>query len=143
MAHVVDHFGAKISKHGFDLTSLFPTPRAIADGNLAILGISKSRANTLRKLAAVVNGAVDFSASTEYVIESLTKVSGIDRSMAEYIALRALGEPDAFPSNDLVLRLVASNTDRPLSAQQLEARSEAWRPWRGYAAIHLWCASES
>ena len=144
MAHVVERFGKKISKHGFALTSLFPTPGAIASGNFAGLGMSKSRVNTLRKLAqAVVDGEVDFGDSSECVIESLTKVPGIDRSIAEYIALRALGEPDAFPSSDLVLRLVASNTDRPLSAQQLEERSEAWRPWRGYAAVHLWCARES
>ena len=144
MAHVVERFGEKIAKPGSALTSLFPTPKAIADGNFAGLGVSRSKVNTLRRLAqAVIDSEVDFNASSEGVIESLTKVRGIERSMAEYIALRALGEPDAFPSNDLVLRRVASNTDRPLSAQQLEERSEAWRPWRGYAALHLWCASES
>jgi AraC family transcriptional regulator of adaptative response / DNA-3-methyladenine glycosylase II len=144
MAHVVERFGEKISKPGSALTSLFPTPNAIADDNFAGLGLSRSKINTLRKLAkAVVDGEVDFSASSECVIESLTKIPLIDRSMAEYIALRALGEPDAFPSSDPVLRRMASNTDRPLSAQQLEARSEAWRPWRGYAALHMWCGSKS
>jgi AraC family transcriptional regulator, regulatory protein of adaptative response / DNA-3-methyladenine glycosylase II len=143
MAHFVERFGEKITKPGSALTSLFPTPKAIADGNFAGLGVSRSRVNKLRRLAqAVVDGEVDFSASSECVIESLTKVTRIERSMAEYIALRALGEPDAFPSNDPLLRTVASDTDRPLSAQQLEERSEAWRPWRGYAALHLWCASE-
>jgi len=138
---VVYRFGDKISKPGSALTSLFPTPKAIANGNFAGLGLSRSLVNTLQKLAkAVVDGDLDFSASSECVIESLTKVPRIDRSMAEYIALRALGEPDAFPSNDPVLRRVASNTDRSLSAQQLEARSEAWRPWRGYAALHIWCS---
>ena len=144
MAHLVERFGEQITKSGSSLTSLFPTPKAIADGNFAGLGVSGSKVNTLRRLVqAVVDGEVDFNGSSEGAIESLTKVRGIERSMAEYIALRALGEPDAFPSNDLVLRMVASNTDRPLSAQQLEERSEAWRPWRGYAALHLWCASES
>ena len=144
MIQVVERFGEKVSKHGSALTSLFPTPRAIADGDFAGLGLSRSTVNTLRKLAqAIVDGEIDFSASSECAIESLTKVPRIDRSMAEYVALRALGEPDAFPSNDPVLRIIASNTDRPLSAQQLEARSEAWRPWRGYAALHLWCASRS
>jgi len=144
MAQVVERFGDKISEPGCALTSLFPTPTAIADGNFAGLGLSKAKVNTLRKLAmAVVDGDVDFSGSSECVIESLTKVPQIDRSMAEYIALRALGEPDAFPSNDQVLRQMASNTDQPISPQQLEARSEAWRPWRGYAALHLWCASQS
>ena len=144
MAQVVERFGDKIIKPGSALTSLFPTPRAIARGNFAGLGVSRSRVNTVRRLAqGVVDGEVDFSASSECVIDSLTKVTRIERSVAEYIALRALGEPDAFPSNDLVLRMVASNTDRPLSAQQLEERSQTWRPWRGYAALHLWCAGES
>ena len=140
MAHVVERFGEKISKPGCALTSLFPTPGAIADGNFAGLGLSRSTVNTLRKLAkAVVDGDVDFGASSECVIQSLARIPRIDRSMAEYIALRALGEPDAFPSSDAVLRRVAGNTDQPLSAQQLETRSEAWRPWRGYAAFHMWC----
>ncbi|MFL6618673.1 MAG: DNA-3-methyladenine glycosylase 2 family protein, partial [Povalibacter sp.] len=56
------------------------------------------------------------------------------------IAMRALGEPDALPTGDLVLRRVASQTDAPLTARELEARSEAWRPWRGYAVMHLWAA---
>ena len=142
MAEIVERFGEKIGKHACALTSLFPTPRAIADGDFGGLGLSRSRVNTVRKLAqAVVDGALDFNASSENVIESLMQVPGMDRSMADYIALRSLGEPDAFPSNDVALRLAVSNTDRPLSAQQLEARSEAWRPWRGYAALHLWCAS--
>lgn len=144
IALLVERFGEKIGKHTFTLTHLFPTPRAIADGDFAGLGISKSRVNTLRTLArAVVDGALDFNASSESVIESLTRIPGIDSGLAEYIALRSLGEPDAFPSNDLALRLAVSHTDRPLSAQQLEARSEAWRPWRGYAALHLWCTSQS
>jgi len=142
MAQVVERFGEKIGKHAFALTSLFPTPRAMVDGDFSGLGISRSRVNTIRKLAqAVVDGALDFTASSESVIESLTRIPEIDTSIAEYIALRSLGEPDAFPSNDLMLRRAVSNTVRPLSAQQLEARSEAWRPWRGYAAFHLWCAT--
>ena len=144
MTQLVDRFGEKISKPGSALTSLFPTPKAIAGGNFAGLGLSRSTVNTLRKLAkAVVDGEVDFRASSECVIESLTKVPRIEKSIAEYIALRALGEPDAFPSSDPVLRRLAGNTDRPLSAQQLDARSEAWRPWRGYAALHMWCGSQS
>src|SRR4030095_10390937 len=116
----------------------------LATANLRSLGVSRSTLNSLRKLAQeVVDGAVDFSAPSECVIESLKEVPGITSSMAEYIALRALGEPDAFPSNDPVLRLLARNRGQRLSAQQLEARSQAWRPWRGYAALHLWCASES
>jgi AraC family transcriptional regulator of adaptative response / DNA-3-methyladenine glycosylase II len=57
---------------------------------------------------------------------------------AQYVSLRALGEPDAFLSGDLVLRRVAGVDGSPLTARLLEARAEAWRPWRGYAVLHLW-----
>ena len=142
MAQLVERFGEKITRHGSCLTSLFPIPKAVAAGNFTGLGLSQPTVNTLRKLAeAVVDGDVDFKASSDSVIASLTKIPRVSRSIAEYVALRAFGEPDAFPSNDPILRMIASETDRPLSAQQLESRSQAWRPWRGYAAFHLWCAS--
>ena len=64
-----------------------------------------------------------------------------ERLASHDVALRALGEPDAFLAADLVLRRVASSTDAPLSARALEARAEAWRPWRGYAVLHLWRAA--
>jgi AraC family transcriptional regulator of adaptative response / DNA-3-methyladenine glycosylase II len=57
---------------------------------------------------------------------------------AQYVSLRALGEPDAFLSGDLVLQRVASIDGVRLTARLLEARAEAWRPWRGYAVMHLW-----
>jgi AraC family transcriptional regulator of adaptative response / DNA-3-methyladenine glycosylase II len=71
----------------------------------------------------------------------LSKLPGIGPWTAEYVALRALGEPDAFPATDLDLRHIVSLSNRPLSALELEARAEAWRPWRGYAAVHLWSAT--
>src|SRR5262245_3474596 len=89
MAEVVERFGEKISRHGSNLTDLFPTPSAIATGDFGGLGLSKSTVNTLRKLAqAVVDCEIDFKAPSDSVIESLTKVPRIDRSMAEYVALR-------------------------------------------------------
>jgi AraC family transcriptional regulator of adaptative response / DNA-3-methyladenine glycosylase II len=62
--------------------------------------------------------------------------------MAQYVALQGLGEPDAFPASDLVLRRMAADGAPPLTAPALEARAEAWRPWRGYAVLHLWRAAE-
>lgn len=89
MARVVDRFGDKISKPGSALTSLFPTPKAIANGNFAGLGLSRSTVNTLRKLAqAVVDCEIDFCASSECVIESLTKCHvsiGRLRSTSRYV----------------------------------------------------------
>jgi AraC family transcriptional regulator of adaptative response / DNA-3-methyladenine glycosylase II len=57
------------------------------------------------------------------------------------VALRALGEPDALPAGDLVLRRMAAPGMRLLSARELEERAHAWRPWRGYAVMHLWRAA--
>jgi AraC family transcriptional regulator of adaptative response / DNA-3-methyladenine glycosylase II len=63
---------------------------------------------------------------------------GIGPWTANYIALRALGHPDAFPAEDLVLQKALPTDGSRLSAAQLRARAEAWRPWRGYAVLHLW-----
>jgi AraC family transcriptional regulator of adaptative response / DNA-3-methyladenine glycosylase II len=57
------------------------------------------------------------------------------------VLLRALGEPDAFPAADLVLRRAASPGAEPLGPRELQVRAEAWRPWRSYAVLHLWRAS--
>jgi AraC family transcriptional regulator of adaptative response / DNA-3-methyladenine glycosylase II len=71
----------------------------------------------------------------------LTALPGFGAWTAQYVALRALGEPDAFPAADLVLRRVAAAGGAPLTARALEARAEVWRPWRGYAVMHLWGAA--
>ena len=68
------------------------------------------------------------------MVTALRSVPGIGDWTASYIAMRALGEPDAFPSGDLVLRRMAG----VVSPRELDARAEAWRPWRAYAVILLW-----
>jgi AraC family transcriptional regulator of adaptative response / DNA-3-methyladenine glycosylase II len=84
----------------------------------------------------VLNGT---SSSLDATIEAMTALPGIGPWTAHYIAMRALGEPDAFPSSDLILRRAAA--DRPgetLTERELLEKAEAWRPWRAYAALHLW-----
>jgi AraC family transcriptional regulator of adaptative response / DNA-3-methyladenine glycosylase II len=143
-ARIVDRAGQRIKKPGADLTSLFPTPTALARADLNGLGLPKTRVSALQELArAVIQGKLDFGASTECVLAALSKLPGIGPSTPEYVALRALGEPDAFPATDSELRHIAGIANRPLSALELQARAEAWRPWRGYAALHLWSAAES
>ena len=70
-------------------------------------------------------------------MRTLCAIRGIGPWTAEYIALRALGEPDAFPAGDLGLRKALGN-GAPASEKAVAAASEAWRPWRGYAAMYLW-----
>ena len=73
----------------------------------------------------------------------LRSIRGIGEWTAQYIALRALGEPDAFLSADLIVRRMAAGDGPPLTTKELDQRAEAWRPWRGYAVMHLWCASSN
>jgi AraC family transcriptional regulator of adaptative response / DNA-3-methyladenine glycosylase II len=126
------------------LTHLFPSPEALAAAPLEGIGLPGARAAALKALArAVVSGAVDFRAPAPALIDALVALPGIGPWTAEYVALRALGEPDAFPAGDLVLRTVAGGAAGPLSARALADRAEAWRPWRGYAVLHLWAAASA
>jgi len=129
-------FGTPFSTSG-GLTQIFPTPEVLADANLTSVGLTKSRAGTIHCLARAVcdrhinfDGIVDVDA----FLTRLREVPGIGDWTAQYIAMRALREPDAFPSGDLgLLRALDLRTPR-----ELERRAEAWRPWRAYAAMYLW-----
>ncbi|MBV8810328.1 MAG: DNA-3-methyladenine glycosylase 2 family protein, partial [Acidobacteriaceae bacterium] len=114
------------------LTHLFPSAGVLADATLSSIGLPKARAETIRALArAVCNGQIRFDGITETdaFLARLTEIPGIGKWTAQYIAMRALGERDAFPSGDLgLLRAL-----RLQSSRELESRAEAWRPWRAYA----------
>jgi AraC family transcriptional regulator of adaptative response / DNA-3-methyladenine glycosylase II len=121
---------------------LFPTAAQVASADLEKLGMPATRRRTLKALAeaAVANpNLFERAATLEESVKTLCQIPGIGEWTAQYIALRALREPDAFPASDLVLLKVAANGSgtRPKPAQLL-ARAEAWRPWRAYAAQHLW-----
>lgn len=126
------------------LTHTFPTPARIAHADLSALGMPAARAVALSSLAAAAaaDGCL-FSPreSLEAAIAKLRALRGIGEWTAQYIAMRALREPDAFPAADIGLMRAMSKLDgqRP-SASTLLARAEAWRPWRAYAAQHLWSA---
>jgi AraC family transcriptional regulator of adaptative response / DNA-3-methyladenine glycosylase II len=103
----------------------------------------RARATALSALAAAA--AADprlFSAEQDLdrAIARLRALPGVGEWTAQYIALRALHEPDAFPAGDIgILRALANGDERPTTAAAL-GRAEAWRPWRAYAAQHLWTA---
>ncbi|HEX8757935.1 MAG TPA: AlkA N-terminal domain-containing protein [Steroidobacteraceae bacterium] len=124
------------------LERLFPAPQALASADMDGLGLTGARIAALRSLAAAVTtGRVAFDRPAEEVVASLVELPGFGEWTAQYIALRALGEPDAFLSADLVVRRMAAGGEAPLTAKELGRRAEAWRPWRGYAVMHLWCAA--
>ena len=124
-------------------TILFPTPAALAGAEVERIGLPKARAGTIRGLAeAVASGAVTFDAALdpETLERRLTALPGIGSWTAQYVAMRALNEPDAFPATDLGLIRSAAALGMAATAKELAQRAEAWRPWRAYAAQYLWRA---
>ncbi|WP_235872957.1 DNA-3-methyladenine glycosylase 2 [Pseudoxanthomonas winnipegensis] len=122
-------------------THLFPTPEALADADLTAIGLTQARAATVRTVAqAVLDGRVDFrpDAPLDDFVARWVALPGIGPWTAHYLALRGLGHPDAFPAEDLVLQRALPNDGTRLSARALAAHAQAWRPWRGYAVLHLW-----
>ena len=127
---------------GAGLMRLFPTPMQLMHAAVERAGVMPARADTIRSLArAVASGAIVLDSRTDVraTVAALLAVPGIGTWTAEYVAMRALGEPDAFPSGDLVLRRMAGD----LTARALDRRSDAWRPWRSYAVMLLWEAATS
>ena len=125
------------------LTYTFPSAHDIAAmdadiaDRLASLGITRSLAGAILALAkGIVSGEIDFAlcAEPEEQIKKLMSIPGIGSRTAQYIAMRASGWPDAFPYTDCGIKKALA----PLSENEIRKLAEAWRPWRSYAAIHLW-----
>jgi AraC family transcriptional regulator of adaptative response / DNA-3-methyladenine glycosylase II len=126
------------------LTHVFPTPQQLAGSDLGAIGMPKSRRMALASLAAaVVADPLIFGPrrSLDEAIAKLRKLAGIGEWTAQYIAMREMREPDAFPAADIgLLRTMReANGVRPSPAELL-AHAARWRPWRAYAALHLWAS---
>ena len=140
MGRLTATFGENLPEGVEGFTHLAPTADRLADaGPEAIrrIGLPGARAATIHELAhRVASGALSLAADAD--VKSLTvglrEIRGIGPWTAEYIAMRALHWPDAFPASDLVLRRAAGG----LTTARLKSVAEAWRPWRSYAAMHLW-----
>jgi AraC family transcriptional regulator of adaptative response / DNA-3-methyladenine glycosylase II len=136
-------YGEPAPRQGFPgLTHLFPEAGRLRRARLNNMGITRGRAATLRRLAnAVLDGSLSFDASRDpsALRESLLDIPGIGEWTAQYVAMRALKNPDAFPAADLgLLRAFDRPGRRRLRPAQLEDMSQGWRPWRAYAALLLW-----
>jgi AraC family transcriptional regulator of adaptative response / DNA-3-methyladenine glycosylase II len=121
------------------LERLFPGPGRLATAELA--GMPLARADAIRafaRSAALQDRLFDRGAALEDSVAGLRRLQGIGPWTAHYIAMRAMGEPDAFPPGDVgLLRALDLGAGRP-SAADLMRTADAWRPWRAYAALHLW-----
>jgi AraC family transcriptional regulator of adaptative response / DNA-3-methyladenine glycosylase II len=136
---LITHFGVRFESSIRGLAYLFPRPEAIAEADLSKAGISPERAAILRKLAIAVTRrklTFDNSKPLEETIQLLRTVCGFEESVAQWIAMRSYGEPDAFPAEDRGLRR-ALGTGRVMPTKLALETAEQWRPWRAYAAIQL------
>lgn len=137
---IVQRFGTPLTTPHAALTHAFPDAATIAGADaaeLAGLGILATRARSIQALAgALVDGSLrlDPEAPVEPTLERLRSLPGIGEWTAQYIALRCLSWPDAFPHTDLIIRRAFGDS----SPRAVLAAAERWRPWRGYATLHLW-----
>ena len=139
LTRLAQRAGERLGRGEPGLTHLFPTAEALARCNLKDLGVPRARASALQGFArAVRDGVVAFDDSSERVMRALTALPGIGPWTAGYVALRGLGAVDGFPAGDLILRQQASSHGTALTARELNVHAEKWRPFRGYAVVHLW-----
>lgn len=146
-ARLVAQYGAPLADPvaaDLGLDRVFPGPTRLVGQDIAALGMPRARGAALEALARTV--AADPTlftprADLDSAIAVLKALPGVGEWTAQYIALRELREPDAFPHADVgLLRAAAGGTGERPTPEALRARSEAWRPWRAYAAQHLWAA---
>ena len=139
---LVAQYGQALQTPHAGITHLFPTPEVLAAADLATLGMPKARGRTLSGVAqALLDDPQLFEpkASLQDGVARLVALPGIGEWTAQYIAMRQLREVDAFASGDIgLINALAALEGGPVSARQLLARAEAWRPLRAYAAQHLW-----
>ena len=123
------------------ITHLFPDAATWASLDPLTLGLPRSRAETLVRIAeAMLDGEVDVTASADRAAatQQLLEVKGIGPWTASVVAMKALGDPDVFAGGDLALRRVAADLGLPGEAGPLEEAAIRWRPWRSYVMHHLW-----
>ena len=143
---LVNRFGEPIDTPFADLPRLFPAPAVLAQAGgdaLGALGIVKQRQAAIVALARGVadQGLVlNSSAHVPATIAALKELPGIGDWTAQYIAMRALRWPDAFPAGDVALHKALGMQDRKHPAREAEAVSQAWKPWRSYAVLRAWSA---
>lgn len=144
-ARLVRQFGTPMTTPFENISHHFPEPAQLAKVSLARMiniGLPEKRAATILAVAQfAADGGLEIApgSSLEQAVAQLKSVQGIGEWTAQYIALRALRFPDAFPAGDLGLQKAAvENSEKKISETQLLNRAKLWSPWRGYAALLLW-----
>ena len=143
---LVDRFGEPVETPWPSIVRLFPTPAvlaAAAGATLGQLGIVRQRQAAIVALSkAVADKTLELHAGADVqaTIAALVALPGIGDWTAQYIAMRALRWPDAFPAGDVALHKALGVADAKNPAREAQAASQAWKPWRSYAVIRAWSA---
>lgn len=144
-ARLVTAHGEPVEDPAGGLTHLFPTPDALAGLDPESLALPRSRRATLTTLvAALADGSLALGIDTDWdrARAQLLELPGFGPWTVEVIAMRALGDPDAFLPSDLGVRRSARSLGLPSSPAALTASAAAWRPWRAYAVQYLWATDD-
>lgn len=142
--------GKLVAQHGEPVAGgrdavAFPAPERLARAELSSVGLTTRSSSAIREVAALVSAGTSFDpgADRRAVRDTLLAVHGIGPWTADYVALRALRDPDVLPVGDLAIRQAAEHLGLDPSQKELTARGQAWSPWRTYAAHHLWAADRT
>ncbi len=142
VGRIVAKTGPKFESPDYrDLTYFFPIAHELNACDLGAIGTPESRVHSLRALAEQVDRESLFFVVKESLsdfTEKLTRIPGIGDWTAQYIAMRAMGEPDAFPAGDLGIAKALRQGNERLTIKEIRQRAETWRPWRAYATMYLW-----
>ncbi|MEA3076060.1 MAG: AraC family transcriptional regulator [Actinomycetota bacterium] len=144
-ARLVARFGRPIDDPAGGLTHVFPTPKQLTRLRSTDLRAPASRRHSVAALAAALaDGSLELGAGTDWgrARDRLAKLPGIGPWTIETIAMRVLGDPDAFPATDMGARKGAAELDMPATPAAFAARAERWRPWRAYAVQYLWATQD-
>ena len=142
---LVRAYGDVVADPQGGLTHLFPTPQTLAAMDPSDLAMPQSRRRTLMGLVeALAQGRLDLDLGADWreARVRLKALHGFGPWTVESIAMRSLGDPDAFISGDLGIKLAACRLGMPTTAQALTDHSHLWRPWRSYAVQYLWATGD-
>ncbi len=144
-ARLAQRYGEPVDDQAGGLTRLFPEMAVLAEAQDDALAMPAARRQTVRALArAIASGKADLGPGADWDLarSALAAVPGIGPWTIELVALRGLGDPDAFTPTDLGVRVAAAGLGLPGSPAALTRRAAPWRPWRGYAVQYLWATGD-
>lgn len=143
---IADQYGAKLATNHAHLNLCFPTVKQLINADFKQIGLTQSRIDTLKRWIAFYSAhptIFDDYQSLDDLEKQLTALKGIGPWTVNYLAMRGLSAPNAFPASDLgIIKALSSDTvsedNKKISTKQILARAQSWQPWRAYAAIYLW-----